>query len=114
MCFPGPSAPSLANEHEHACSCSFVSSWVAFGLGLGLGQEGGEAAKHTWLPGHTLLMPGHTYIYNPVSERGCIQSRQCPLCSCPQFIPRGNHYLSSRGIPRGGIRCTGELFGAMV
>ena len=55
MCFPGPSAPSLAKEHEHACSCSFVSSWVAFGLGLGLGREGGEAAKHTWLPGHTLL-----------------------------------------------------------
>ena len=57
MCFPGPSAPSLAKEHEHACSCSFVSSWVEFGLGLGLGlgQEGGEAAKHTWLPGHTLL-----------------------------------------------------------
>ena len=53
MCFPGPSAPSLAKEHEHACSCSFVSSWVAFGLGLGLGQEGGDAAKHTWLPGHT-------------------------------------------------------------
>jgi hypothetical protein len=24
------------------------------GLGLGLRQEGGEAAKHTWLPGHTL------------------------------------------------------------
>ena len=25
-CFRGPSAPLLAKEHEHQCSCSFVSS----------------------------------------------------------------------------------------